>query len=689
MSGTQPVSSKLQTSAEILDYLNRKSFATLTKGDNVYTSEEATQLPEIYPMLVLAVKRFVNSFRDEPINVEIDPGLGITLQQVSMDKITPSSFVSFGKKLSHGDFLIHSFSPTKEFNWYQASDLLEQIGEEMDAVLDDISVQNEWQEKEYDILVKLIAEKARLVNDALHSQGFATLQFGKPQKYREMMSFVSGLKINYDRAPLVASLAISDDKKGDERFLSIFNTVETVLQVAIEPINQLNEDSLHKGEKIALSRFIEDLVTKIGSNFVSLAEITEIIDSLTPVAGPLNPNLVKTYMKRYFGAITARIIVHQYLKLLGNEVKDWETIEEMEEFISRNLQRGYFLGIFSKFDYKDNLLSGIPEFLRTFAIEKKLESVKREAINNATIKIANELRENPEKLDIPAIGFQNSTSDFQQLVLQYFLQEFINKPISGQDDPKISIYSNRFQDFLITGLKSAEDLICSEPAYNRAKDEIVKAIEMAVPAFMQSLKKEFFDSSIRYLLEDLFFDEALPLKEEFTGFSFNSIFQFFEEFIERWSSSLEEERSDLLHKLLGESYDSKNFEFNIRKSEYQEFCELLKNTVEPQFQNLMEKARYEIPRMAIDWSNQYSDLQNFLEFWFKDFSGLLPDEITLRLNTGILYLNIDYVVELFFAAYIEKDEDGPIDFGRLKEKGRLMMEAYKEEFEIIKTTDTS
>ncbi|MHA2297901.1 MAG: hypothetical protein ACXAEU_06505 [Candidatus Hodarchaeales archaeon] len=678
---------KLQTSAEILDYLNRKSFSTLTRGDQVYTSEEATQLPEIYPMLLLAIRRFVSSFHEEPIIVDIDPGLGITLQQLSMDKITPSSFISFGKKLNYGDFLIHSFSPTKEFNWYQASDLLEQIGEEMDSVISDMSKQTTWQEQKYDILVKLIAEKANLVNDALHNSTFTTLQFGKPQKYKEIDHFIAKLKLDYDKAPLMVSLIIPDEKQDNEKFLSIFNTIETVLQVAIEPIYQLNEESLRTAEKMALSRYLEKLVIRIANKgtFVPLTEINEVIESLPTIEGPLNPEKVKKYMKRYFGTITARILVKQYLDLLAREVNDVKVIDELEAFLTLDLQRKYFLGIISKFNYKDNLLSGLPSLLKEFAMEKKLESVKRESINNATIKIANELMAAPEKLEIPSIGIQSTKNDFCQSILQQTVEITINKQVgeSLQDYLKI------FQDFLSTSIQPTDELICSETEYERTKEETIIAIESIIPKFLHLLKKEYYNGNIQYLFSPIFFETGIFASDELNGFPRGDVFLFFDEFINRWKDSSAEQQDDLLRKILRDHFETSSFELTIRITEYIQFMDYIKTTIESELQDFARSLRDEIRQIQIDWSHHYNDLQNFLEFWFKDFSGLVPDEITLRLNTGILYLNIDYIEKLSFAAYIEKDEDGPIDFGRLREKGRLMMEAYSDGFETQEFLDSS
>ncbi|MHA1168754.1 MAG: hypothetical protein ACTSRU_13080 [Candidatus Hodarchaeales archaeon] len=671
---------KPQTSAEILEYLNRKSFASLSRNDLIYSTGELGTLPEIYPLLLLAIRRFITTFRDSSVEVEIDPGLGITLQQLSMGKITPNSIISFGKKLKSGEFLCNSFSPVKEFNWNQASNLLQQIGEEIDSIIEDFSSLKEWEDQEYDIIVKIITEKAMLVNDALHSQGFSTMEFGKPQKYSEVESFVTKIDINYDKAPLSAYLTIPLEFSKDDRFLSFFNTVEAVFRVATEPISQLNDDSLSTKEKVELLKYIEEFIAKLNSTFIPLSKINDVIDSLF-LEGAMDSEQIKVYMKRYFGTISARLLAKQYIKIISDEIHDRELLASLEEFITRKLQRSYFLGIISKFDYTRNLLSIVPDLLKEFSDKINLDSVKKEDLKNASIKVDIQLRDNPEKYEDPLIAFQNYKNDFQQYVLQEFYNNSIDKIKSRIQDPEVENYSLRLKDYITEILSTDDVILCSKDEYQQSLTELVDIAKESMPGFLDAVKLDYFNQNIMFLFSPLFFDVGMQNSNDFEGFPLTHIFQFFKEFVKRWEARDNGVRNDLVQKLLKDQYINFNQETTIRLIEYIDFAKRLEKDFVKIFDVFIEIASEEIPNTQINWTHHFNDFQIFLEFWFKDFSGLMPDEITLRLNTGILYLNLNYVLELAFAAYIEKDNDGPIDFGRLKEKGRLLMEAHHDGYQ--------
>ena len=62
------------------------------------------------------------------------------------------------------------------------------------------------------------------------------------------------------------------------------------------------------------------------------------------------------------------------------------------------------------------------------------------------------------------------------------------------------------------------------------------------------------------------------------------------------------------------------------------------------------------------------DLRGYLEYWLEEFSGIVPEEITLLLNIGVLYILTDYQHGKAFAMYsVEKQRKDEVEVSSVRE----------------------
>ena len=67
----------------------------------------------------------------------------------------------------------------------------------------------------------------------------------------------------------------------------------------------------------------------------------------------------------------------------------------------------------------------------------------------------------------------------------------------------------------------------------------------------------------------------------------------------------------------------------------------------------------------------------FIVNWSEEFSGLLPEEITLMLSTGIIYLVFDYQYMRFFGIMLVESPKKNLDMGVIREHARKSIKKGK------------
>ena len=168
------------SSSEVLDIIAQKYFSSFIEpSGQIYGSGELGSIPDMFPMLLFAIREsLVNIDKDNRIP-EIEPGLSVTLDPLGKDKIGPNAFVSFTSQLKAGTLLVGSFSPVKFLNWIASKDLVSHISVEIDELFEDIQENLEpieWRDLKYDVITQIISERAHLITNALNSRALHSFQ---------------------------------------------------------------------------------------------------------------------------------------------------------------------------------------------------------------------------------------------------------------------------------------------------------------------------------------------------------------------------------------------------------------------------------------------------------------------------------------------------------------------------------
>ena len=76
-----------------------------------------------------------------------------------------------------------------------------------------------------------------------------------------------------------------------------------------------------------------------------------------------------------------------------------------------------------------------------------------------------------------------------------------------------------------------------------------------------------------------------------------------------------------------------------------------------------------------EFSFSMSELEGYILFWMQKYSGIMPEEISLMLNTGTIYIIFDYQKERLFGTFITEDKNSNLDMGAIRELARKSIDA--------------
>jgi hypothetical protein len=418
-----------QSSADVLNILNKKFFGSLVEPSGVvYGTGELGNIPDIFPMLLVTIKDYISKL--DPFNrtIEIDPGLGVTLEQLGQNLygISPAAFVLFTNRLRHGSYMVGSFSPVKAINWFTAKNLVKWIADEIDELLDDLESSVDpitWRDIKYNVITEMINERAQLINYGLNSRTMQSALHIKTMNYSMEHMILTELKIDYSKVPLTPKITGNDTKfwayetGQPEEYLNI---LRTVLNASIEPLRQLNRESVNavawKEIQEYLKRFLE-----LPKSF----ELKMYDDWIAKLALGLSRDKdVKELTRRYLGIKSIPSLVQYYCDALNESLRssailESRILEDFRNYAKDWLIRKFCLGIITKQPLIDEIFSTMLEIFREFQI--RLTSLDKQEINNAIIVFDQKITDHKEQA-----GKITISVDEKELkgFLEYWIEEF-------------------------------------------------------------------------------------------------------------------------------------------------------------------------------------------------------------------------------------------------------------------------
>ena len=78
---------------------------------------------------------------------------------------------------------------------------------------------------------------------------------------------------------------------------------------------------------------------------------------------------------------------------------------------------------------------------------------------------------------------------------------------------------------------------------------------------------------------------------------------------------------------------------------------------------------------TLEFSFSMSELEGYILFWMQKYSGIMPEEISLMLNTGTIHIIFDYQKERLFGTFITEDKTSNLDMGAMRELARKSIDA--------------
>ncbi|MHA2363016.1 MAG: hypothetical protein ACXAC7_03595 [Candidatus Hodarchaeales archaeon] len=417
-------SNGFSSSSEKLDTLAQKYFGSLIESSGqVYGSGELGTIPDMFPMLLMVVQEALQKIDPHQRTPEIEPGLTVTLDSMDKDKIVPSAFVSFTSKLRHGTFLVGSFSPIKYLNWAASRDLIKDISIEIDELFDDLQLvldPIEWRDNKYEVITNIINERAQLVNRTLISRALhSSSQKEKNLHYQPEQIILAPIEMDYEKFPYIPVVLEENvnfwkNKEGD--VIDFFRIINAVQSASMEPIKQLNRDSVSSADRKLLKQF-SSTIKEYTSEYKE-SDITEIVKALkhdTPF-----DDQVQTLGLRYLGIRAIITMINQYSTILNEVLKKADLCENFIIFVKEYFLRRFSLGLSkpsSDQSIAKELLDSIVDLFRNF--QPDLSSLDKADLNRAIIQC-----DSVETLDkLKQVSFTLNANDFERYIM-YWSEEF-------------------------------------------------------------------------------------------------------------------------------------------------------------------------------------------------------------------------------------------------------------------------
>ncbi len=416
--GTKSIRDNYTSSSDKLDTLARKYFTSLIESaGQVYGSGELGTIPDIFPMLLMVVQESLAKLDPEGRQPEIEPGLSVTLESLDKDKIGPSAFVSFTSKLRHGTLLIGSFSPVKYLNWEASGELIKDISNEIDELFDDLHdvlSPIEWRDNKYEIITNIINERGHLLNLALNSRALSTRQSVKTVFYQPEQIILVSFTIDYENLPYTPELIKNTsqfwaNRTGDAD--SFFSIIKAVQSASMEPLRQLNRDSITSDDRKVLFRY--EAVLKDYSGEYKEEDCSKILDALK--LGTVYDELVKKLFQRYLGMRAVIEIAEEYEKILGQFLNDPKIVLGFISFLKSRMRRNYSLGLvkINETTVVNEFLKNLVNLFREFKLD--LNTYDKSLLNKAIIEC--DTKETFEKLK--NVSFKLDAKTFGKFILNW------------------------------------------------------------------------------------------------------------------------------------------------------------------------------------------------------------------------------------------------------------------------------
>lgn len=411
-------------SAEILNILNKKFFGSLIESAGVvYGTGELGTIPDIFPMLLYTIRGYLSALDPKKRFPEIEPGMGVTLEKLghNLYGISPSAFVLFNSRLRHGSCMVGSFSPVKSLNWNSARSLVHWIAEEIDDILDDIETTVDpitWRDIKYDVITEIINERAQLINYALNSQTMQTFKLQNRVAFKPIHMLLAPLEMQYTKIPLHPLIIENDEQfwANDNGQVSEFvNIIKVVLNASLEPLRQLNKNSLSSDDRKLLQTY-NNKANEV-EQLVSIKNIDIWINN-SGFDNPKNKEILDL-SRRYFGMVASPIVIGYFCQEIEKLFQNSQIVEEFKQYAIRWLTRRYCLGLATKKPIPNEILDCKLEIFREYHL--KLSSLDREAFNSAIIRFDQDI--NIHLSNILDLQLEIKAQDLNKYI-EYWIEEF-------------------------------------------------------------------------------------------------------------------------------------------------------------------------------------------------------------------------------------------------------------------------
>lgn len=384
------------SSSEILDIIAQKYFSSFIEpSGQIYGSGELGSIPDMFPMLLVAIREsLLNLDKNKDVIPEIEPGLSVTFDPLGKDKIGPNAFVSFTSRLRAGTFLVGSFSPVKYLNWIASRDLVQHISVEIDELFEDIqrSLDSlEWRDLKYDVITQIISERAHLITNALNSRSLHSFQSKEAVYYQTEQVLLVPFKVDYEKVPfdpviLDENVQFWRRDKDVGTAKDFFNIVKGVKNASLEPVKQLNRDTIDNETREKVRQYIEKL-TEISQSPLQVRRAPLVLGKVK--LGFDIDSEIQDLLWRFMGIQAIQVVIDTYIKMLKEVIEttiDAETVvNDFHDFLKGILVRKCSLGYISRRSFVKEFLDNLINSFRTFG--KRISSLEKEVLNRAIIHI--------------------------------------------------------------------------------------------------------------------------------------------------------------------------------------------------------------------------------------------------------------------------------------------------------------
>lgn len=666
--------SRYSSSSESQDILNKKHFASfISNQDNLtFSTGKLGGIPELYPELL---RKLRNTLSNQ--DLELNPGIAVILRQLTSNT-SPVAFLTFGNQLDRGFMTIGSFSPRKKTHWIEIKRLLRLLGDEVDELLEDFQknlTKENWSNYKYDATTRIVSEQAEIVNTALRMH--STLEYGVSQRYKCKKTFLGEVTLDFTNSPL--KMALEFPKSGiDNEYQDL---IKLLFNTSLKPIEHLNNESIPLEDIDQVDTYISRFFSLLGEG-KTISEIQDLINAVSQ-KDTYQTNLFKDLVKRYYGVIFTPIILNGYFDKLKFVIKegtaltstfDENLLDRYAKYLEMIWQRKFYLGlVILNTDYQKLILESVYQELDAFAIKIKMESVQKNAINNAIIQLDTKLSEKVINLEFPSFLIDVLLTDFYNYTIGDLIEPVIMKEAKSSAI-EINDLVGEFLKILKTKIPKEEKRLLTFKDFKQTLSKIPVIVQESFTQLESSLE-DFYLSKLHSDFNELYIKCASSMR--FDGWMKEHNVKSPNKFSEVISDILiKNDFLEALEKLPKIDLTSENLYLNhlVKINFMNKHIENVKSILK----NIKEKVKINFEKEEINFRWEYlaNNLRNYILFWFKDFSGVIPEEIIVRLTNGVILLNIEVFNHLrFYVAFLEHDsKPESMDIGKYRELGMLSIE---------------